>query len=156
MLDWRGVGVFVHDWIIEILSAGSSRIVGDQDCNPRKMAYLSGVVMRVLAFLACFLATLLLGFAELRLHPTDPCEEADSCCCSEPATVDPCVCGEELGSDFPEIAAGGLSHLAAPPAGALGIGELAPLAELAPRWHPALPWHAPPEERRARLAVWIL
>lgn len=51
---------------------------------------------------------------------------------------------------------GGLPNLAAPPAKELLIGEIAPLADLLPSWQPALQWHAPPEEMRTRLSVWIL
>jgi len=121
------------------------------------MVYFDGVVKRIFVVLACFLATLVLGLADLRLLPTGPCASADSCFCSDPATVDPCICGDHPAVDFPEMAAfTGLPNLPAPPAEGLRIGEIAPLADLLPDWHPARPWHAPPEEKRARLSVWIL
>ncbi|MEX1116004.1 MAG: hypothetical protein WEB53_12190 [Akkermansiaceae bacterium] len=112
---------------------------------------------KTLAFLACFLATLVLGSPDLWQHSTGSCAAADSCCCSEPATVDPCICGEHPASDLPEMAAfTGLPNLGAPNADDILTGEIEALADLLPRWHPAPPWHAPPEKMRARLAVWIL
>jgi len=112
---------------------------------------------RTIAFLACFLATLVLGTADLRRLSPGSCAATDFCCCSDPATVDPCICGDPADSNFPEMAAFvGLPHAGAPPAGELQIGETAPLVDLLPRWHPALPWHALPEEVRGRLSVWIL
>jgi hypothetical protein len=114
-------------------------------------------VKRVFALFACFLATLAAGFADLRSLPADSCGLLDSCCCSDPATVDPCLCDDHSDTESQEMAAFvGLPNLVAPPAGILLVGENAQLANLDPRWHPALPWHAPPEEKRSRLAVWIL
>jgi len=114
-------------------------------------------VKRVFALFACFLATLAAGFADLRLLPADSCGLLDSCCCSDPATVDPCLCDDHSDTESQEMAAFvGLQNLVAPPAGILLVGENAQLANLDPRWHPALPWHAPPQEKRSRLAVWIL
>jgi len=112
---------------------------------------------RVIAFLACLLATLVLGAADLRRLSPGFCAATDSCCCSDPATVDPCICGDPVDYDFPEMAAFvGLPQLGVPPAGELQIGATARLVDVLPSWHPALPWHAPPEEERARLSVWIL
>ena len=100
---------------------------------------------------------MVLGFAELRLPSTGSCTTADSCCCGDPVTVGACVCGDHPASDFPELAGfSGMPNMAAPTAEELLIGGTTSLADLAPRWHPALPWHAPPEEKRTRLSVWIL
>jgi len=67
------------------------------------------------------------------------------------------MCGDDSDSDLPEmVAAAGLANLAAPSISELPIQKTASLANLALRWHPALPWHAPPEERRSQLAIWIL
>jgi hypothetical protein len=46
--------------------------------------------------------------------------------------------------------------LAHPVLGDFFVQEARPLVTLLPRWHPALPWHAPPDEKRARLCVWVL
>jgi len=121
------------------------------------MAYFFCVVKKSFAFLLCFLATLMLGFADLPQLSPGFCAAAEPCCCSDPATVNPCVCGDHRDSDFPEMATpAGLPSLGAPPAREVQTGETALLADLLPRWHPALPWHVPPEEKRARLSVWIL
>lgn len=110
-----------------------------------------------LTFLACLLATVVLGFAEVKWPALGTCAASDSCCCADPATVDPCICGEHTDSDFQEFAPFvGLQSLGAPPATDLPISEATCLEELNPHWFPALPWHAPPEEKRARLSVWIL
>jgi len=114
-------------------------------------------VKRVFAFFACFLATLVAGHADLRPFPAASCGLVDSCCCSDPATVDPCLCGDHPDTESPETAAFvGLPNLVAPPAGILFVEENLHPADLDPRWHASLPWHAPPKERRVRLAVWIL
>lgn len=52
--------------------------------------------------------------------------------------------------------AAGMTKLAAPPAEMLPVRGQAALAMLPPIWHLALPWHAPPQETRRRLAIWIL
>lgn len=110
------------------------------------------------ATFACFLATVVLGFADLRLPPTESCPATDSCCCcSTPETVDPCFCGEHPTSDIPEIAPFvGFPGSAAPPAGEFLIIDITPLAGLLPKWCPMVTWHAPPKETRACLSVWIL
>ena len=128
-----------------------------RSCNPRKMAYLSYVVKRFLALVVCFLACSVLGFADLpRLSPSC-CTGADSCHCNDPATVNPCTCSNHTDADFPKMAAlASLPFSGVPPSSELQTEETAPLADLLPRWHPARPWYAPPEEKRARLSVWIL
>jgi hypothetical protein len=127
------------------------------DCILQKMAYFSRVLKKILTFTACFLAILSLGVIGLRVLSPAPCAAADSCCCSDPATPDPCVCGDHAASNSPEMAAfGGLPNLVAPPVKKLLIGEITPLADLLPKWQPAVPWRAPPEETRTRLSVWIL
>jgi hypothetical protein len=112
---------------------------------------------RMFAAFACFLATLVLGFADLRLLPAESCAAGDCCCCCDPETMDPCLCGDHSPSDTPEMAIFvGFSGLIAPPAAEPPAGEIMPLSGLLPRWRPTVPWHAPPKEARARLAVWIL
>ena len=132
-------------------------IFRDSNCNQRKMVYLSCAVKKLVALIACFLATLVLGFADLpRLSPSC-CAVAKSCCCIDPASVASCFCSDHTDSDFPGRAAlSGLPSLGAPPVVEVQTGEIAPLADFLPRWHPTLPWHTPPEEKRARLSVWIL
>jgi hypothetical protein len=71
--------------------------------------------------------------------------------------VNPCLCNDHTDSDFLKMTAiVGLSSLGAPPSEEVQTGETAPLTDLLPRWHPALQWHRPPEEKRARLSIWIL
>lgn len=109
------------------------------------------------ATLACFLATVVLGFADLRLPPSGSCPVADSCCCSDPATADPCLCGDHPMSENPEVVPFvGFPGSATPPAGEFLIIDVTSLAGLLPKWRPTVPWHAPPKETRARLSVWIL
>jgi hypothetical protein len=106
------------------------------------------------ATLFCSLAAVVLGFADLRLPHTGSCPAAESCCCSDPETADPCLCVDHPPSDTPEIAS--FIGSAAPPAGEFPTGEITPRAGLPPKWRPSVPWHAPPKETRARLSVWIL
>jgi hypothetical protein len=121
------------------------------------MAYFPGAVRKFVAFLVCFLATLVLGFADLRWLSPDSCIAVDSCCCGDSALTTPCVCADHSDLDSPEMVTFvGLPHLGAPPARELQTGETTPLADLLPRWHPALPWQVPPEKNRARFSVWIL
>jgi len=134
-----------------------SGIFRDSNCNQRKMAYFSCVVKKSAAFIACFLATLVLGFADLPQLSPRCCAVAAPCCCNDPASATSCFCSDHTDSDFPGRAVlSGLPSLGAPPVVEVQTGEIAPLEDLLPRWHPTLPWHTPPEEKRARSSVWIL
>jgi len=128
-----------------------------RSCNPRKTGYLCYVVKRFLALVVCFLACSVLGLADLPQLSPSCCTGADSCQCNDPATVDPCICSDHADSDFPKMAAlASLPFLGVSPSSELQTKETAPLKDLLSRWHPALPWHTPPEENRARLSIWIL
>ncbi|MGL5019959.1 MAG: hypothetical protein ACRDBP_17620 [Luteolibacter sp.] len=107
--------------------------------------------------ITCVLATLALGLSALWLPAAHSCAVASCCCSEELTTPDPCVCNDGSESELPEMAAAaGMTKLASPPAEILPVRGQAALAELPPTWQPALPWHAPPQEVRRRLAVWIL
>ncbi len=111
---------------------------------------------KVLLF-ASVLATLALGPTALWPPPAHSCAVASCCCSDDLTTPDPCVCDDGPESELPEMAASaGMTKLAAPPAEMLPVRGQAALAMLPPIWHLALPWHAPPQETRSRLAVWIL
>ena len=117
----------------------------------------SGRVNRLAAILICFLAILMTGPVEARTVAAS-CEEAGSCCCCGDGVLPaPCVCAVDESAEVPEIALPGRSRIAplAPPPG-LDLIEAIPHSEITARWYPALPWHAPPAERRARLSVWNL
>ena len=117
----------------------------------------SGRVNRLAAIFTCFLACLMSGPVEARAV-TASCEEAGSCCCcGDGALPSPCVCAADEGVEVPGIAILGHSRITplAPPPG-FDLAEATPFSEISARWHPSLPWHAPPAERRARLSVWNL
>jgi hypothetical protein len=115
------------------------------------------LVKKFLALVVCFLTSSVLGFADLPRVSPCCCAVADSCHCNGPATVNPCICSNHVDSDFPKMAAlASLPFSGVPPSSELQTKEPTPLADLLPRWHPARPWQTPPEEKRARLSVWIL
>jgi hypothetical protein len=120
------------------------------------MAYRSSVVKNKAAIFVCALAALLLGLAVPWSSAAGFCAVTE-CCCSDSTTEDPCLCGDHSETDVPEMAAtAGMAKLAAPPSEKTRIPGSVTLAGLPPVWQPALPWHAPPDETRRRLSVWIL
>lgn len=114
-------------------------------------------LMKIVAFLFCFLATAVAENVDLRSPFSGLCPAAESCCCSNLETINPCVCGDHPSSGNPEIALfAGFPIPAAPLLGEPLTGASASLAGLLPKWYPTLSWRAPPKGTRARLSVWIL
>ena len=117
----------------------------------------SGRVNRLAAIFICFLAVLMTGPVNARAV-TGSCEKAGSCCyCGDGVLPGTCVCAADEGAEVPGIALLDHSRITplAPPPG-FDLIEAISLSEITARWYPALPWHAPPAERRARLSVWNL
>lgn len=104
-----------------------------------------------------FLALWVAGAAGLRSGDSVSCGDAGGCCCcDDSAALAPCFCEDDSEFEFPEMAIVAGVALARPVSGDFFVREAPPLVTLLPRWHPALPWHGPPEEMRARLGVWVL
>ena len=112
---------------------------------------------KLFALTVCFLALWVAGAAGLRSGDSVTCgDKGACCCCDDSAALAPCFCEDDSEFEFPEMAIVGGVALAHPVLGDFFVQEARPLVTLLPRWHPALPWHAPPNEKRARLCVWVL
>jgi hypothetical protein len=125
---------------------------------------LRPVVSRLSAILACLLA--LLVASPLCCCAVEATKDREvSCCCGDPSgDKDPChgcLCASDDPRGIPEplvVPPQGLGHsLEGPPAAAAtGSAWFSSVAREQPRWLPAMPWHAPPAERRARLVSRLL
>lgn len=123
---------------------------------------LPPVLSRLSAILACLLA--LLVASPLCCCAAKPVAvvESSKCCCGGgegPEDQKPehrCPCASDDPREIPDPAlippqGSGLSLEGLTPTRVLPFPGSAATAPERPRWMPALPWHAPPAERRARL-----